>query len=176
MALLGELRRRNIFKVCLAYMIVSWIVVQISGAVLPGLHAPGWVMQGLVLVLILAFPIAVLLAWAFELTPEGLKATADVDKTQSITVKTGRQLNKVVFGLMAAAAVVFVIDFYVFPAQLSIDPEVDHRRTIAVMPYGYDPAGHDDADALSAGIHEDLMTRLATIADLHVVSRFSVLQ
>ncbi len=103
MALVGELRRRNIFKVSLAYMIVSWIIVQVADVILPTFQAPDWVMQVLVLFLILAFPVAVLLAWAFELTPQGLKPTSDVDKTQSITVETGQKLNHVVIALLGIA-------------------------------------------------------------------------
>ena len=96
MPLLGEMRRRNIFKVSLAYAIVSWLIVQVADVLLPTFNAPQWIMQVLVVVLILLFPIAVLLSWAYELTPEGFKATADVDRTQSITVRTGRKLNHIV--------------------------------------------------------------------------------
>ena len=95
MPLFGELRRRNIFKVSLAYAIVSWLIVQVADIILPAFNAPLWVMQVLILFLILAFPVAVLLAWAYELTPEGFKPTADVDRAQSVTMRTGQKLNHI---------------------------------------------------------------------------------
>src|SRR6202521_5010456 len=78
-----ELRRRNVYKVAVAYAIVGWLVVQISSTVLPTFHAPEWVVQTLVVLVALGFPIALVIAWAFELTPEGIKRTEDVDLAAS---------------------------------------------------------------------------------------------
>lgn len=176
MALLGELRRRNIFKVSLAYVIVSWLIIQVADVILPIFKAPDWAMQILVLFLILTFPIAVLLAWAFELTPEGLKSTSDVDKTQSITVHTGRKLNHIVTALLGVAIVFLVVDNYIFPDQIIPDPDVDYRRTIAVIPFTNGSAAEENAEFLADGIHDELLTRLAQIADLKVISRTSVME
>jgi TolB-like protein/Tfp pilus assembly protein PilF len=176
MALVGELRRRNIFKVSLAYMIVSWITVQVADVILPTFQAPDWVMQVLVLFLILAFPVAVLLAWAFELTPQGLKPTSDVDQTQSITVETGQKLNHVVIALLGIAVVVLIIDNYIFPDTTVTDPDVAYRRAIAVIPFSNGSIAEENAEFFSAGIHDELLTRLAKISDLKVVSRTSVME
>jgi len=175
MALIGELRRRNIFKVSLAYMIVSWIIVQVADVLLPTFQAPDWMMQVLVLFLILAFPIAVLLAWAFELTPQGLKPTSDVDKTQSITVQTGQRLNHIVIALLGIAVVVLIVDNYVFPNMTASDPDVAYRRSIAVIPFTNGSMAQENAEFFSAGIHDELLTRLANISDLKVVPRTSVM-
>jgi TolB-like protein len=176
MALVGELRRRNIFKVSLAYMIVSWITVQVADVILPTFQAPDWVMQVLVLFLILAFPVAVLLAWAFELTPQGLKPTSDVDQTQSITVETGQKLNHVVIALIGIAVVVLIIDNYIFPDTTVTDPDVAYRRAIAVIPFSNGSIAEENAEFFSAGIHDELLTRLAKISDLKMVSRTSVME
>ena len=176
MALASELRRRNIFKVSLAYMIVSWIIVQVADVILPAFQAPDWVMQVLVLFLILAFPVAVLLAWAFELTPQGLKPTSDVDQTQSIRVETGQKLNHVVIALLGIAVVILIVDNYIFPDMTVTDPDVAYRRAIAVIPFSNGSIAEENAEFFSAGIHDELLTRLAKISDLKVVSRTSVME
>src|SRR5256714_14432407 len=84
----AELKRRNVYKVAVAYAVVGWLVVQISSTVLPTFHAPEWVVQTLVVVVALGFPIALVIAWAFELTPEGLKRTEDVDRATEKRGKT----------------------------------------------------------------------------------------
>jgi len=176
MALLGEMRRRNIFKVSLAYAIVSWLTVQVADIILPTFSAPQWVMQVLVLGLILIFPIAVLLSWAFELTPEGFKATADVDRTQSITVITGRKLNHIVTTLLILAVVFLVFDNYVLIEEVIPEADFDYRQTIAVIPFANNSAAEENAQFFADGIHDELLTRLAKIADLSVISRTSVME
>jgi TolB-like protein/Flp pilus assembly protein TadD len=173
---LGELRRRNIFKVSLAYAIVSWLLVQIADVVLPTFNAPDWIMQVLILFLILAFPIAVLLAWAYELTPTGLIPTADVDRTQSITVQTGQKLNYIVIALLAAAVASLVVDNYIFPDPTTPESDVEYRRSIAVIPFINHSADEENAEFFSDGIHGELLTRLAKISDLRVISRTSVME
>lgn len=108
MAIFGEMRRRNIFKVSLAYVVLAWLIVQAAYIAVPAIGLPDRTTQLLVLALILGFPILVLLAWAYELTPQGLKPTADVDKTQSITHETGRRLNNIVVALLLLAAAVML--------------------------------------------------------------------
>src|SRR5881398_3635315 len=79
----AELKRRNVYKVAVAYAVVAWLVIQVSSTVLPTFHAPEWVVQTLVMLVALGFPIALVLAWAFEITPEGIKRTEDVDLAAS---------------------------------------------------------------------------------------------
>ncbi len=88
----GELKRRNVVRVAIAYAVVAWLLVEVASVVLPTLLLPDWTLRILVLFVILGFPLALIFAWAFELTPEGLKKEKDVDRSESITHITGREL------------------------------------------------------------------------------------
>src|SRR3979490_3009218 len=107
----SELKRRNVYKVAVAYAVVGWLVIQISSTVLRTFHAPEWVVQTLVVLVALGFPIALVLAWAFELTPEGIKRAEDVVPGESITPKTGRKLVGITVVLAVIAAGLFVFQF-----------------------------------------------------------------
>jgi hypothetical protein len=159
------MRRRNIFKVSLAYAIVSWLIAQVADVLLPTFNAPQWIMQALVLVLMLLFPIAVLLSWAYELTPQGFKPSADVDRTQSITMQTGKRLNYVVIFLLSLAVVFLVLDNYIFPEEVAPDPDVAYRQSVAVLPFQNRSAAEENAEFLADGIHDELITMLAQIND-----------
>ena len=177
MPLFGELRRRNIFKVSLAYAIVSWLIVQIADILLPVFNAPSWLLQALVLLLIFFFPIAVLLAWAYELTPEGFKPTAEVDRQQSITVRTGRKLNHIVVVSLSIAVVFLVVDNYLLPGPEDPPPsDMSYRKSIAVLPFDNRSAAEENAEFLADGLHDDLLTRLSKITELRVISRTSVMR
>jgi hypothetical protein len=96
MALMTELKRRNVFRVCIAYVIGAWVIAQVADLVLDNIEAPDWVMQAIMLVLAIGLPLALILAWAFELTPDGVKREKDVDRSQSITQQTGRKLDFII--------------------------------------------------------------------------------
>ena len=89
----GELKRRNVVRVAIAYAVVSWLLLQVADVVLDNIEAPTWVFQAILLLLVIGFPVAIIFAWAFELTPEGLKKEKDVDRSESITHMTGRKLD-----------------------------------------------------------------------------------
>jgi TolB-like protein len=110
MSLFEELKRRNVFRVAVAYLVTAWVLLQIADLVLQNIHAPDWVIQAFMLALGLGFPVAVIFAWAFELTPEGLKKEKDVDRTQSITSRTGRKLDLAIIGVLTVAVVFLLID------------------------------------------------------------------
>lgn len=110
MHVFGELRRRNVFKVCVGYAILVWLLVRLFDSVSPAFGTDERAVHIFALLLLLAYPVIVLFAWAYEITPEGLKPTSQVDKTQSITRETGRKLNYVLLVLLAVAAVVFLAD------------------------------------------------------------------
>jgi len=110
MSLFEELKRRNVFRVGIAYVVTAWLLLQVADIVLENTSAPQWVMQVFMLFLVLGFPLAVLFAWAFEMTPEGLKKERDVDRSQSITRTTGRRLDRVITIVMALALGYFTWD------------------------------------------------------------------
>jgi TolB-like protein len=167
---LTELKRRNVYKVAIAYAVIAWLLMQIASQIFPFFEIPNWAVRLVVLLLILGFPIALILAWAFELTPEGIKRTENVDLSKSIRRKTGRKLDFLIIAvlLLVIAALLFQrLHPKVSPA-ISSSPE----KSIAVLPF--ENLSEDKANAYFAeGIQEEILTRLAKIADLKVISRTS---
>ena len=107
-----ELRRRNVFKASVAYTILSWLLVKLVDTLSPAINQGDRVLQILGLIFILGFPIAVLFAWAYEITPEGIRPTSHVDKSKSITTETGRKLNFILLTLFAVASIVLLAENY----------------------------------------------------------------
>ena len=103
MSLFTELKRRNVLRVAIAYAVVAWLLLQVSDTLVPALRLPEWFHSGVALLLILGFPVALLFAWAFEMTPEGIKREREVDRSESITPVTGRKLDFSIIALLAAA-------------------------------------------------------------------------
>ena len=166
---LAELRRRNVYKVGVAYAVVAWIALQAASFLLPSFGAPAWVFRVLVLLVVLGFVLALAFSWAFELTPEGLKRTHEVPHEHSITHVTGRKLDFTIIGLLIVALGISVyLNFREAPRS--------HRSaSIAVLPFtsrSVDPAHAMFAD----GIHDELLTSLANIGSLKVISRTSVME
>ncbi len=106
----AELRRRNVIKVAAAYIIVGWLLLQISDTLVPALHLPEWFHSGVAFLLILGLPVALIFAWAFELTPEGLKKEKNVDRSRSITHVTGRKIDFVIIGVLVVAVGFLLVD------------------------------------------------------------------
>src|SRR5215471_12363929 len=105
----SELKRRNVYKVAVAYIVVSWLLIQAASIFLPTFNAPQWAMQIVILILVIGFPIALVFSWAFEITPEGIKLESEVPASQSITRNTGRKLVAVtsVLAIIAAGLLLF---------------------------------------------------------------------
>jgi TolB-like protein/Tfp pilus assembly protein PilF len=166
----GELKRRNVYKVAVAYAIVGWLVVQIATQVFPFLEIPNWVVRLVIVLVAIGFPIALVLAWAFELTPEGIKRTEDVAPNESITRRTGRKLD-----FLIIAVLLLVIGALVYqrlhPKRATVTSSVPDK-SIAVLPF--ENRSEDKANAYFAdGIQDEILTRLSKIADLKVISRTS---
>jgi TolB-like protein/Flp pilus assembly protein TadD len=182
-SLFTELRRRNVFKIAAAYVIVAWLVMQVADVVLPTFEAPDWVMQVLVFFLIVGFPVALALAWAFELTPEGFRSQAEADASPGASVRTGQKLNYLVIGGLALALGLVVLDAYVLndsrPAQ-SVSPSADAPRqrlehSVAVLPF--ENLSPDPNNAYFAeGVHETILNELAKIDDMNVIARTTMLR
>src|SRR5210317_516840 len=103
MSFFAELKRRNVFRVAAAYLIVGWLLLQVSDTLVPALHLPEWFHSGVAFLLIIGFPIAMIFAWAFEMTPEGLKKEKEVDRSESITNVTGAKLNRTITVVLVLA-------------------------------------------------------------------------
>ena len=171
--LLTELKRRNIFRVAGVYAVVGWILMQVVAVMTPALNLPDWVDSFFAVVLIIGFPITILLAWAFEMTPEGVKRTEHVAGGESVTDKTGRKLDYAILGgLVLVGALVVGSRF--MPQKMSA-PEIaqfDEKISIAVMPFE-DFSSDKDQEYFANGISEELLNVLARINGLRVSSRTS---
>jgi TolB-like protein len=180
----AELKRRNVYKVAVVYAVVGWLIVQIASTVLPTFHAPEWVLQALLVLIALGFPIALILAWAFELTPEGIKRAEDVDPNESITRKTGRKLVRTTIALAAIAAALLAFQFLRSKSTITLQQSeaatdsqsapapVLSDKSIAVLPF--DNLSSDKENAYFAeGIQDEILTRLSKVAALKVISRTS---
>jgi hypothetical protein len=109
MSLFAELKRRNVFRVGAAYVVVGWLLLQAADILLDNFGAPEWVFKSFAALLVLGLPLALFLAWAFELTPEGVKRTEDVVETESVTPRTGRRIDRlIVIGLLAVISILVV--------------------------------------------------------------------
>ena len=101
MSFFDELKRRNVFRVAIGYIITAWLLLQVVDLVLENVNAPDWVMQVFMLGLLVGFPLAIFFAWAFEMTPEGVKRESEIDRTQSITPTTGRKMDRAIILVLA---------------------------------------------------------------------------
>ncbi|MEY2480744.1 MAG: hypothetical protein QOI04_1671 [Verrucomicrobiota bacterium] len=169
----AELKRRNVYKVAVAYAIVGWLVIQISSTVLPTFHAPEWVVQTLVLLVALGFPIALVLAWAFEVTPEGIKRTEDVDLAASAREpRKHAWIFVVIIGAALSVALFFVGRYTAGNKTTAAAPNELSAKSIAVLPF--DNLSRDPDNAFFAeGVQDEILTRLAKVADLKVIARTS---
>jgi TolB-like protein/Tfp pilus assembly protein PilF len=170
----AELKRRNVYKVAVAYAVIAWLLLQGASIVLPSFEAPGWIMKVLIAVLAIGFPIAVVLSWAFEITPEGIVRADEVDPDKSIARKTGRKLVSliVVAALLALGFLVFRFIRSESPPSTVAKSQPITEKSIAVLPF--ENRSEDKANAYFAdGIQDEILTRLARIGDLKVISRTS---
>ena len=161
----AELKRRNVYKVAIAYAVVGWLVIQIASTILPTFHAPEWVVQTLIVIVALGFPIALVLAWAFEMTPEGMKRTEDVRPDEKIPQGSRRKFAALILVIAIAAA--SLLGYQVFRAKpMSANPSGAANvplKSIAVLPF--ENLSEDKANAYFAeGIRDEILTRLSKIA------------
>src|SRR5216110_429759 len=168
-----ELKRRNVYKVAVAYAVVAWLLIQVATQVFPFFEVPNWAVRLVVLLIIIGFPIALVIAWAFELTPEGLKRTEVAD---ALPAQRSRSRAWICVVLIAGAlsAGLFFLGRFTASTKQSVSAEVS-SKSIAVLPF--DNLSSDKENAYFAdGIQEEILTRLAKIADLKVISRTSTQQ
>src|SRR5881296_4227637 len=174
----SELKRRRVYSVAVAYVVVAWLLIQVATQVFPFFNIPNWIVRLVVLLTFVGFPIAVVCAWAFEMTPEGIKLEEDVDRR--IIRKTGRKLTALIVIVAAVAAGVTVFRFLhsqqgiEAAKQLPLAVAIE-SKSIAVLPF--ENLSEEKANAYFAdGMQDEILINLARIADLKVISRTSVMQ
>jgi TolB-like protein/Tfp pilus assembly protein PilF len=167
---LSELKRRNIFKVATTYAIAGWLIIQIVTAIDEPLSLPGWFATTIIVLVFIGFPIALIIAWAVELTPEGIKKSEGIGASPSIHKSTGKKLNRLLITVLALAVVFLVINrvFYV----KVIDAVDTGTASIAVLPF-VDMSPQQDQSYFSDGLSEELLNVLAKVKDLKVAGRTS---
>jgi TolB-like protein/Tfp pilus assembly protein PilF len=177
MDLLAELKRRNVYKVAVAYAIVGWLLVQVATQVFPFFEIPNWAVRLIVLAIVIGFPIALVIAWAFELTPEGLKRTEDVDRATEKRGKSHVWIYVVAVGAVLSIGLFFLGRYSTGNNAASRQIEATTgssipQKSIAVLPF--ENLSDDKGAAYFAdGIQDEILTKLASIADLKVISRTS---
>ena len=167
----GELQRRHVYRVAVAYGVVSWLLIQIATQLFPVFEIPNWGARLVIVVLALGFPVALVLAWAYEITPEGIRHADDVDSGKRISRRTGRTLDFVIIGVLAVIA---VMAFRYFRTAEPAAPKIP-EKSIAVLPF--ENRSEEKANAyFTESIQDEILTRLSKIADLKVISRTSTQQ
>ncbi|MDX1459993.1 MAG: tetratricopeptide repeat protein [Xanthomonadales bacterium] len=179
MSFFNELKRRNVFKVAIAYVVSAWLLLQVADVLVPMLELPEWTGKLIFLFLLVGFLPALIFAWAFELTPDGLKRDKDVNPAESITAQTGQKLNYAIIAVLVVALGYFVADkFWLGTGPVTKDgaATADHQesqpRSIAVLPLA-DMSPQGDHEYFSDGLTEELLNILAKIEDLRVAGRTS---
>ncbi len=168
----GELKRRNVYKVTVAYLVVAWLVIQAASILLPTFEAPAWVMKAFVVFLALGFILAVSISWAFEMTPEGMKRTADVspEELRSLPYWSKKKFAAFIVSVAVIAAGLFV--FQLLRAPTSTVPSKSDNKSIAVLPL-LNESGDPKDEYFSDGLSEELIAALAQIKELKVIGRSS---
>ena len=162
----SELKRRNVYKVAVAYAVVSWLLIQIATQVFPFFEIPNWAVRLVVLLLVIGFPVALIIAWAFEATPEGIKRTEVADAAGQRS-RGGAWIYIVAIGA-ALSIGLFVLGRYTAPNERSALAELP-RKSLAVLPFA-NLSGNPENAYFAAGIQDEIITRLAKIGELKVVS------
>jgi TolB-like protein/cytochrome c-type biogenesis protein CcmH/NrfG len=196
MSFIEELKRRNVVRVGIAYVIAAWLLLQLTEVLIELLDLPDVAGRFVILLLVIGFIPALIFAWAFEMTPEGIKREKDVDRGQSIAQKTGRKLDFVIIGILVVGIGYLLADKFLLnevtePLAANVSAETSattmptleqetvstpiNPNSIAVLPFANRSNLEDDM-FFTDGIHDDLLTQLAKIRDLKVISRTSVMK
>jgi len=184
MSFFEELKRRNVVRVGAAYVVIGWLIAQVAEFAFESFDAPGWVLKVLIVVLLLGLPMVLVFAWAFELTPEGVKREKDVDRSQSIVGQTGKKLEYVtMFGVLAIVVLLATermgepkpADAVQGHANVNSSAPLEapvRDKSIAVLPFVAMTASQDD-EFFADGLSEELLNVLAQIEGLKVAGRTS---
>ncbi len=170
--LFNELKRRNVVRVGIAYIVIGWVALQVADVLFDLFEAPSWVGKTFAVFLLLGFPFVCLFAWAFELTPEGVKKTIEVDRSESITHSTGRKLNAIII-----VSLVIAVLYFIWERQALRSPNAPDvtDKSIAVLPF-VNMSSDQEQEWFADGLTEEILNSLARMPDLLVASRTSSFQ
>ncbi len=183
MNILGEMKRRNVFRVGMVYFIVAWVLIQLAGITVRSFDAPTWLLTVIILLIVAGLPVALYLAWTYELTPNGFRRISDVAPGESIAQDTAKKLDFVIIGLLGAVVAVVVLDQFM-PAAPELPPAVIEQaaepepepvileNSIAVLPF-VNLSAEANQDYFSDGMSEELLNVLSKVGGLNVASRTS---
>jgi TolB-like protein/Flp pilus assembly protein TadD len=185
---ISELKRRNVIRMAGLYLVGAWLITQVSATVLPLFHAPDWLTQGVVIALAIGFIPAMIFAWVFELTPDGLKRDAEVAPDESIAPQTAQKLNRLILALLVLAVVYFGFDKFVLAPKREAalvtqttqavtekaaqQEKLENEKSIAVLAFT-DLSPNKDQEYFSDGIAEEILNSLVRVKDLKVAGRTS---
>ena len=192
MSFFTELQRRNVVRVGLAYTVIAWVIAQVAELAFDSFGAPDWTIKSLIVLLLLGLPLALIFAWVYEMTPEGIKKEKDVDRSQSITPQTGRRIDRVIIAMLVVALAFFAFDKYARePAATetasNLEPEAvtepvqqaastiraaAPEKSVAVLPFVAMSNGPDD-EYFADGLTEEILNSLAQLPELLVTARTS---
>ena len=198
MSFYSELQRRNVVRVGVAYTLIAWVIAQVAEFAFESFGAPDWTIKSIIVLLLIGLPIALIFAWVYEMTPEGLRREKDIDRSASITPQTGRRIDKVIIGVLVIAVAFFAVDKYVLrtdaespasrlpqgtsPASsLAQDTSPASRlpqdagppeKSVAVLPFIAMSDGPDD-EYFADGLTEEILNSLAQLPELLVTARTS---
>lgn len=181
--LFNELRRRNVVRVAAAYLVASWLILQISDVLLSNLGLPPWLFQAVLLLLMAGLPLALIFAWVYELTPDGIKLESEVDRQNSSTRTTGRKLDLVIIGVLSAAIALLIVERVInIPGEDAIpdlaelthvnqvNADIHSRQAVAVIPF-VDLTLSQDQKWIGEAIATEMQTALSKRSDLLILSR-----
>ena len=168
----SELKRRNVYRAAVGYAAVAWLLIQVATQTLPFFEAPSWIVRAIILLLLAGFPIALAFAWAFELTPAGIVRAEDAPTDRTVLRETRRKVDMVIIMVLALAVAALLFDR--FRSTRAPEAAAAPQKSIAVLPFANMSDERENA-FFADGIQDDILTSLAKIRDLKVISRTSVM-
>ena len=190
MSFFEELKRRNVFRVGVAYIVASWVLLQVAELVLEAIKAPEWVLLTMLMFVVLGFIAAMIIAWAYEMTPDGIKRESEVEREESITRETAARLDRITIGLLVAVVAIMLVERFVLEPTISSDPAqtqlaapatpvleqkelaATSANSIAVLPFVAISSGADD-EYFADGLTEEILNALAQLPELLITARTS---
>ena len=172
MSFFEELKKRNVIRVGIAYVVSAWVIVEVASVLLPTFDAPEWTLRAVVLLLVGGLPVALLVAWMFEITPEGIKKEDNVDTAEEVVYKT-RSARKMDLAIMAALAI--AVGYFVFEKIWFSDVVRGNNDAIAVLPFT-DMSPRRDQEYFAEGLTVELLNMLSRVANLRVTGKTSAFQ